>query len=320
MPWRPKAPKVFGYIQIHYRRAFATGTDSLVDYDDFRVQRVRIGVKGDVFPWLSYDIEIDPRAPQVTGLLRDAFVAINAIPRQEIRVGQQKTQFGYENRESSTNLFAVNRTEVSDNLSRGVTLRDIGIGLIGSVKIGPRGFRIEDAVTLVNGAGMNVQADNTSRKNVWGRIGLRWKNDSSAFLARAGVSAATGDLVDPGDDPVDPADDFRLSFKRLGGDLELDHPRFFLSAEYVAGWDKDSTGGTEAVHGYYINLVGKTRRGIGPIVRYDALGPDFRRWTFGVYYGLPAARLRILLNYEFRKLKDGVRADDKLYAWTQVRF
>jgi hypothetical protein len=311
---------VFGYIQIHYRRAFATGTDSLVDYDDFRVQRVRIGIKGEVFPWLAYDIEIDPRAPEVTGLLRDAFLTIKAIPRHEVRIGQQKTQFGYENPESSTSLFAVNRTEVSDNLSRGVTLRDIGIGLIGNVKVGPRGFRIEDAVTLVNGAGINVQADNTSRKNVWGRVGLRWKNDSSGFVARAGISAATGDLVDPGDDPADPADDFRLSFKRLGGDLQLDHPRFFLSAEYVAGRDQVGAGSRDKRRGYYVNLVGKTGVGVGPIVRYDALDSDFRRWTFGVYYGLPAARLRLMLNYELRKVKDGVRADDKLYVWTQVRF
>lgn len=320
-PWKLKPPKVFGYVQIHYRYAFSTGADSLVDYDDFRIQRVRVGVKGEAFSWLSYDVEIDPRAPQVTGLLRDAFVEVKSIPRHDLRIGQQKTQFGYENQESSANLFAVNRTEVSDNLSRGVNLRDIGVGLIGNFKVGPKGFRIEDAITLVNGAGMNVQADNTSKKNVWGRLGLRWKQDSSNTLVRLGVSGGIGDLMDEGVDSLDPADDVRLDFRRLGGDLEVDLPWFFLSAEYVKGWDEDpGTNQTEDITGYYVNLVGKTSWRLGPIARYDVLGDEFKRWTFGAYYGLPSERLRVLFNYEYRKLKDGVRADDKLYVWTQVRF
>ena len=82
-----KGPVVFGYFQVHYRMAFATGDDSLVDNDDFRVQRVRIGVKGDLSPKVSYDVEIDPRAPQITGVLRDAFLTLHILPRHDIRIG-----------------------------------------------------------------------------------------------------------------------------------------------------------------------------------------------------------------------------------------
>jgi len=311
---------VFGYFQVHYRMAFATGDDSLVDNDDFRVQRVRIGVKGDLSPKVSYDVEIDPRAPQITGVLRDAFLTLKIIPRHDIRIGQQKTQFGYENRESSTNLYAVNRSDVSDNLSRGVTLRDIGVGLIGSLKIG-KGTRIEDAFTVVNGAGMNVQADDTPTKNGWGRLGIRWKDDDSDRSTRVGVSGAVGDMIDPGDDPLDPSDDFRIVFNRYGVDVELDYPKFFFSSEYVSGHQVDkSTGEGDEPVGYYVNLVGKTRWRIGPIVRLDDFDDDFHRWTLGAYYGLPAELLRFMVNYEYRQRKDGVRGDDKLYLWTQVRF
>src|SRR5690349_623598 len=131
-----RTPRVGGYLQTFYREAFDTGEDDVVDYDNFRVQRVRIALEGDVYPWLSYDLEVDPRAPEVAGVMRDAFVSFKVIPRHRIRVGQQKTQFGYENRESSSRLFAVNRTEVSDNLSRGVNLRDVGVGVLGDVKLG----------------------------------------------------------------------------------------------------------------------------------------------------------------------------------------
>lgn len=315
-----KGPQVFGYVQVHYRYAFDTGADSLVDADDFRVQRVRIGVKGVLNPRVSYDLEFDPRAPEITSVLRDAYIELHVISRHRIRIGQQKTQFGYENRESSSRLFAVNRTEVSDNLARGVTLRDIGVGLIGNLKLGG-GWRIEDAITVVNGAGMNVQADNTRRKNVWGRVSVRYRNDPADWLARVGFSGATGDAFDPGDDLVDPSDDFLIDFHRLGVDVELDHPWGFLSAEHVSSSERDpAIGAQDERAGYYLNLVGKTRYEMGPIVRFDVLDDEFKRWTLGAYYGLPDAPLRFLLNYEVRKIKDDVRGDDKLYLWTQVRF
>jgi len=313
-----RTPTFFGYMQAHFKYSRKTGEDPLVDASDFRMQRVRLGVKGDVFPWLSYDVEVDPRAPEITGVLRDAFLSFRFIPNHQLRVGQQKTQFGYENRESSSDLFAVNRTELSDSLSRGVNLRDIGVGLIGHVKLGG-GFRIEDAITLVNGAGLNVQDDNTRRKNVWGRVGLRYKNQAGDLVVSLGVSGATGDGIAEG--PNTPADDFREAFTRQGGDLEVDHRFVFLSAEYVRGTDENTlTGETADTSGYYVNLVGKTRWRIGPILRLDTVGDEFRRWTFGTYYGLPKAPFRVMLNYEFRELRDGARVDDKLYVWTQVRF
>ena len=35
-------PTISGYMQMFYRYAWETGSDGLVDYDNFRVQRVRI--------------------------------------------------------------------------------------------------------------------------------------------------------------------------------------------------------------------------------------------------------------------------------------
>ena len=312
--------KVYGFVQTHYRYAFETGADGVVDAPDFRVQRVRIGVKGAVTKWLSYEVEIDPRAPDVTGVLRDAFLAFAVIPRHELRVGQQKTQFGLENRESSSDLFVVNRSEVSDNLSRGVNLRDIGVGLIGNIKLA-KGWRLEDAVTVVNGNGLNTQADSTRRKNVWGRAGLRYRNDASDLTLRTGVSAATGDGLAAGLDPLDPSDDYLETFSRLGVDAQIDHRLFQATAEYVRGTNVNTvTGQGDDISGYYATVVGKSRWRVGPLVRLDAMADEFRRWTIGGYYGLPKAPLRLLLNYEYRAVKDSVRGDDKLYLWAQVRF
>jgi phosphate-selective porin len=312
--------RFYGFAQTHYRHAFETGDDGVFDAPNFRVQRVRLGVKGDLNPWLSYEVEVDPRAPDVTGLLRDAFVVLRFIPRHQVRIGQQKTQFGYENRVSSSDLFAVNRTELSDALSRGPNLRDIGVGLLGNIKLG-KGWRFEDAVTVVNGDGMNIQADSTRRKNVWGRAGLRYRKDAADLTVRVGLSGATGDGFVEGVDPLDPADDYRQTFSRSGADVEVDHRRFLVTAEYVKGTNENSlTGDTDDLSGYYVNVVGKTRWRIGPIARLDTFADEFRRWTVGAYYGLPNVPFRVIVNYEYRALKDGVRGDDKFYVWTQVRF
>jgi hypothetical protein len=309
--------KVSGYVQFFYRARFDVNHDGIVDPDAFRVQRVRIAFKGRITDHVAYDVEIDPRAPEITGILRDAFISLDYIPNHKVRLGQQKTQFGYENRESSSRLFVVNRSEVSDNLSRGVTLRDLGIGIIGRWPL-QGGFAIEDAITLVNGSGMNVQADSTKRKNLWGRIGGRYKRDR--LTARLGLSYASGDQQEPEDPGPPVVDGFTFDFKRWGTDVEIDHPLVFLAAEYVKGEDSApaSADASGTRSGYYVLLAGKTKWRLGPLIRYDQL-EEYQRWTYGAFYGLPADDVRLLFNYEVWQ-DDLGRHDDKLYLWMQIRF
>jgi hypothetical protein len=221
----------------------------------------------------------------------------------------------------------VNRSEVSDNLSRGFTLRDIGIGILGDYPLGG-GWSIEDAATVVNGNGMNTQVDDTRRKSLWGRVGGRY--EAGGMMARAGFSAARGNFVEPAD-PLDPVPrESRVDFSRVGGDLEVDTSWAFAAAEYV--WGRDTTDADTALEdtsdgaGYYVNLVGKAAAVLGPefktgpLFRYDVMGDEWQRFTFGAYYGNAGDKLRVLVNYEYRRLKDVVRGDDRLYVWTQVRF
>ena len=104
--------------------------------------------------------------------------------------------------------------------------------------------------------------------------------------------------------------------------LSVDHRLFTATTEFVHGTDNNLTTGDYAGdrRGYYLQVAGKTRWEVGPLVRLDTLDDTFRRWTFGGYYGLPQKRFRVLLNYEYRGSRDSARADDKFYIWTQVRF
>lgn len=313
-------PKLSGFIQTQFLQNFDTNSDGEINPSRFRLQRVRVKVEGKISKKISYQVEIDPRAPQITGILRDAYISLGYIKKHEIRIGQQKTQFGYENTVGSSSLYFVNRTDVSDNLSRGINLRDIGIGLVGSVKINDR-WRIEDAVTLVNGAGMNVQADNNDKKSLWGRVGVRYKTED--FKWKFGISGAKADLMETSIDSLGDPVDYFIYFTRLGADIQLEMKWFTMVGEYVAG-NNDEPDGVSDVAGYYFMMAGKTAIHIGPTLRYEDLDGEFKRWTVGAYYGEPSARLRILANYEIRKLLDDpekpLGEDNRFYLWLMIRF
>lgn len=311
------APKIKGYLQFHYRGSVETNHDGVVDHDNFRVLRVRLGVKGKIKPKISYTIEFDPRAPTIDGVLRDAYISIKKlIPHHQIRLGQQKTQFGYENRESSTRLYEVNRAFASDNLARGVTLRDIGIGVLGKIDLS-EDLRIEDALTVTNGSRMNSQDDYTSRKNYWGRIGIRKGDDSN--WTRLGTSFGFGDIYDPFVLPAEP----QVAFDRYGIDYETDSPNYFVSAEYIMGRDDIKGDQKVEVSGYYLNLVHKMKSNYGPLIRFDVTSKGgsetARRWTGGFFWGELDDECRFLFNYEYRERMDGARADDKYYFWMQAK-
>lgn len=312
---------ISGVIQVHYLNEFNTNGDSIRDPDGFRILRARLTAKGKVNKFTSYQLMIDPRAPELGGVLRDAFMAFSLTKKQSLRVGQQKTQFGYENRQSVTELYVVNRAEMSDGLARGLNLRDIGLGLIGSTKLNET-WKIENAFTFTNGAKMNVQGpfDFSNTKNGFGRIGLQYKKKE--FECSLGFSAAMGGIKDLGNDLVDPLDDVFIRFKRIGTDLQIENKWFFLAGEYAMGTEKiqDTISGNP--FGYYGIIAVKSKWNIGPLFRVDAFEDEYQRLTAGLYYGKPKDKLRVLINYEFRgKILDiPTGHDDRLYIQFQIRF
>lgn len=295
-------------MQVHFNQPVGGGENR------FRVQRVRIGLEADVSERLSYEVDIDPRAPDHAGTLRDAFFDYKLHPGVVLRVGQHKTKFGYINNRSSSRLYTVNRPEVADELSRGINLRDIGASLIVKRPVG-ESHTGEYWLSVVNGAGMNVQRDNNDAKNVFGRVGFANKGDGLRW--RWGVSGARGDILEPSSKP-EYADlgGYYIDFKRLGTDLQLRHDRFDLITEFLIG-DHEDRGVGETVHGYYATLIGKTSGRWGPVLSYDSINStEDVRVTLGGYYGKPNDDFRFLLNYEFRGAVDTGR----LYLWTMVRF
>ena len=314
-------PRISGVIQAHYLEEFNTNGDTIRDPGGFRILRARLTAKGKVSKLITYEVMIDPRAPEPRGILRDAFIGLRHIKNQEIRIGQQKTQFGWENRQSITNLYTVNRAEMSDGASRGENLRDIGIGILGHIRLNDR-FRIEDAVTFTNGTRMNVAGpyDFNTKKALWGRLGLRYKKDDLEL--NVGGSFGMGGIRYLYDDYVDPSDDVFADFTRYGADVQAENKRFFFAAEYAMGEDVVMDTLFAEPMGYQAMLAIKTKWKAGPLVRYDVFEDEWSVWTIGAYYGEPKAPLRFLLNYVVRSGVTDIPGghDDRLYVQAQVTF
>jgi len=324
-----KGPKVYGYVQVQVvNLPLDTNGDGESNEGRARVQRARLSVEGRINKWISYELDIDPRPPEIDGFMRDAYFNLELSDNHRLRIGQQKTIFGYENSRSSSKLYMVNRTELADNMARGVNLRDQGVSLLGRGSIGG-GTRMNYAIQVVNGAGMNTQRDNNKAKNVWGRFGLRNAKGASRKW-QWGVSTGIGDQFEPYEpfeyiaatDSTDEITGAFIKFKRFGTDFRVEKSRFDLNGEFAIGPEKE-LGEEETIYAYYMTAIGKTSRPFGPLLRYEAFFDEFTRWTVGAYSGEPTDAFRVLLNYEFRWEEgdaDEDVADDRLYLWTQVRF
>ncbi len=316
-------PKISGAVAMHYNAEFNTNGDSLVDPDGFRLFKARLEANGKISNKILYNIMIDLRHPEPGGLLRDAYIDLLFIKNQTIRIGRQKTQFGWENLESTTELYTVMRAEMSDAISRGWQLRDNGIGILGHIPIS-KNIRFEDAITFTNGTRFDVTGpyDFNTKKALWGRLGIRFKKDD--LIIKLGGSFGTGGFRYLGEDAIDPADDLYVDFNRLGADVQVDHKHFYLAAEY--GWATDHVKDSimeDPFTGYQVLLAIKTKWKVGPLGKYDVSTlDDWKVTTVGAYYGLPKDKFRILVNYVFRGQITDIPGghDDRLYIQMQVVF
>jgi hypothetical protein len=313
--------EVSGYLTSLYKFRIEQNHDGVRDPDAFRLGKAVVRASGRVDRRVGYTIEIDPRSPTLAGVLRDGYVSLHLLPGHELRLGQQKTPFGYENWQSSTRLYTVTRSELSEGIGRGVTHRDLGVGLVGKIALSEQ-LRIEDAVAVVNGAGFGAQADDTQQKNLWARLGVRYRPGDDLTI-HAGVSGAYGDQMsepDPGPPAVAAT---RFGFRRLGGDVEIDHRWFHLGVEGAVGWtiEPADTGEADAALAYVATLAGNTPWHAGPVLRYDAADADgFQRLTAGGYYGEPDARFRLLAHYEWFADDEVGTHDGRVTAMAIVRF
>lgn len=331
-PYAPK-PVAYGYVDFQVSSTDRPSPAPGVSTAEFR--RARIGVRGEVLPRVGYTVLFDA----ADSSLKDAYVALRLAPQVELRFGQFKTPFGYEQAESDTKLLWVYNSYVVQALARGRDSRDLGALFTGRFDLSSR-LGVELATAGVNGAGPNAK-DDLNEKNFWGRGGVALKLGRAA--ARAGGSYGYGRQVQSlgtdGKLGVVGAvhDDTYAYFHTAGADVTFDSPWLFGAAELIRSrrhLQKFTAPGVIGVanptaRGWYAGVYGKTPWSVGPILRVeqydpndaaDARGDRNERLTLGAYYDFLPVNARFVVNYELDRSDRAVRTGNRAIALAQVVF
>ncbi|HKO59171.1 MAG TPA: porin [Thermoanaerobaculia bacterium] len=224
------------------------------------LRRARMNVSGRFLEEFNFraELEFAGSLANATGFgaqLTDAYVNWNRFDSANVRVGQFKTPFGFEQLYADPRLYTAERTLVSDRLAPG---RQIGI------QVGGEAYyeRFNYALGLFNGSGTNQNF-----------------NDNNKFMAAARVSVVpfSGRLLDEQSRWSLGADGFRTTDASLA-----------LPAEFGV----DSTPATPARDNIFVGRrrgVGyDTQFELGPF----ELWAEYLRATFEAADRVPAARLR----------------------------
>lgn len=294
-------PELSGYIQ--------PGLDWRLSGDNaqarFFLRRIRAKIQGKLLgDRVGYVVMFDVASLQRP--LRDGYIKLNFLPDQELRIGQFKIPFGWENPASSTVLPTIERTVVSDRLGRGPDLRDIGLGLFGAVRLADD-WKLTHGLAVVNGAGAN-NAESTPRKDVFARVGV-----ARGKLFTAGVSGATVQYLE-GTTPT------QTSAVRFGVDASVDYGPVFFVAEAIRGRARQPV--RSSPFGFYATGLVRGPLGLQGVARYERFDPKVadtdlqERLTLGANLLSDNAKLKLMVNYRL----DLRGADDLLLAQLQVLF
>ncbi len=296
-------PKVSGYIQplFAYMTEPAEGDlppkasnfTALDSTTNFLLKRARLRLTGEIYsPKLTYTLLLDGLASATNKVVRDGYVSYTPIKQLELRAGQFRVPFGWENWTSFTVLPFIERAIVSDTLTRGLDTRDLGVAALGAVPV-TEAIAVEYRVAVVNGAGGGV-VDPLPRKDPYGRIGVAYEK-----MVKLGVSAGKREALLAA---VAPALPVREKSTLLGVDLQVDYGPVFVAAEYVQGDHQEPEDLLRS--GFYVLALGRLPLDLELAARYEEYSPDDeadelkrQRVTGGLNYKLEGDNAKLQVNY-----------------------
>ncbi|MEI6283303.1 MAG: porin, partial [Alphaproteobacteria bacterium] len=142
----------------------------------FYLRRARINATGRFLEDFDFRVELEAGAGSLTeavgntqrAQLADAFISWHHYPAANLKIGQFKTPFGYEQLLGDSRQYTIERSLAGDRLTLG---RQIGVQVGGDLF----DQRISYATGLFNGTGVNTNANDNDRFLWAGRVtGTAW--------------------------------------------------------------------------------------------------------------------------------------------------
>lgn len=305
---------------------FTTGNDR------FYLRRARINAAGRFLEEFDFRVEVDlagslAEATGTRAQLTDGYITWNRFDFANVRVGQFKTPFGYEQLASDPRLFSIERTLVNDRLTAS---RQIGAQIGGDLF----DKKFSYATGLFNGTGVNTSA-NDNDKFLWaGRVSaVAWQGnwlglDSQWTLGADALTTGDSNLPSQPSEfgfdlvPGGAKDNAFAGRRKSGGlDTQLHVGPFDLWAEYLRArfkpLDRIPASSFDADGWYVQTAYFVVPKQLQAVLKYDAFDPNLslggnrtRTWTFGANWLLKADDIKLQFNYLLSDI-DGVPAKNK---------
>lgn len=234
------------FAQVRYTHYSQEGTDT------FALRRVRLSFGAAILDDLDFKVQLE-QTKQAS--LVEAYLSFHLGRWAEIRAGQFKIPFSYENLKSASEQDFINRSAVVENLCPG---RDIGaqgrdIGAIGQL----RSSVFEATFGLFNGSGIN-RLDNDDHKDKAFRLTFSpWRSLTVGGSWYEGLWPESG----PSGSRVR---------RRRGVEGQWRTNSLTLAAEYIAAVNYD-----QEAEGWVVQASLLFRQGqIQPVFRFESLDRD----------------------------------------------
>ncbi|HEV7506215.1 MAG TPA: porin [Thermoanaerobaculia bacterium] len=330
-----------GLLQVQFDAGDKGDSRFANDNDRFYLRRARLNASGRFLEEFDFRLEMDLSGTlaNTTGLraqMTDGYITWNRYSEANIRVGQFKTPFGFEQLYGDPRLFTIERTLVNDRLTLN---RQLGIQVGGDFFEKRLGY----AIGSFNGNGANNDFNDNNSLQTVGRVtAVPWQGNLGSAPAKWSVGAngftskdtalALSDLgLDSTPTTADKDGLFTGNRRGSGVDSQFVAGPFELWGELLrehfkpdskiprASFDSDGWYGQAAVY-----LV-PDRFQI--VVKYETFDPNDRKnadetntATLGANIFFKGHDLKLMVNYLRTDLPGSQDKQDKVIARLQVIF
>ena len=307
-----------GYIQANAEFGHAPDARFNNIEDRFLIRRARLGVNGSFAEHFDFKLEGDFGANSLsekTGYsaqITDAFINWNQFSFANVKIGQFKTPFGYEQLLPDTKLLTVERSLANDRLTDS---RQIGLGVAGNFFA----KRLAYSAGMFNGSGVNNSFNDNNNFMYAGRItgvayqGKLAKQDTRVAIGVNGLTVHDTAISKSGfgldSTPGGTIDNlFTGNRTSWGVDGQFSWGPVGLDGEYLRTCFKPSdnipSSSFEAAGWYVTATCFIVPSKLQALVRYEELDPNLdlkgdlsHEYVFGLNYYIKGDSLKLSANY-----------------------
>lgn len=344
---KEKSLKVGGYLQAQYEAGDAPDARYTGIEDRFLIRRARVNVSGTFKEDFDFKVEGDFGANAVSeqtayrAQISDAFINWNKYEFANVKFGQFKTPFGYEQLIADTKLTTVERSLPNDRLTDN---RQIGLGVSGDFLK----KRLSYSAGVFNGSGVN-NSFNDNESYLWaGRIsgvafnGKIAERDSRVAVGVNALTSRDKGISKPGfgiDSVAGGAVDNLFTGQRAsyGIDAQAKWWLFGLEAEYLLSHFEPSNrvpSDDFDADGWYVMATADVwPQRLQALVKFERFDPNRDLdntgsatfdssdvWTFGLNYFFKGDDLKLSLNYLLGNAAGARDNQGRFFARMQVVF